>query len=187
MVTPTPSPTPVMNDETLLSIALSDISENQDQYYGNASSQSTDRYIIEELNKLLEKRVYKEAFDTKIEVINAVWLIPNDSPDKLDFLLIVDCNGQRVDCTIRKTASETILFLRWLPAQTGSWVHPENTALDGRFWAFPATTRNVFLYICNTKNRQGYFKVAGNKMNDYINGLLPGESLSTLIHVEEFP
>jgi hypothetical protein len=187
IVTPTSPPTPVVNDETLLSTALTDISENQVQYLGGTSPQSTDRYLIEELNKLLEKRVYKEAFDTKIEVINAVWLIPNDSPDKVDFLLIVDCNGQRVDCAIRKTVSETILFLQWLPAWTGSSVHPENRTSDGRFWAFPTNTRNVFLYICNTKNRQGYIKVAGNKLNEYINGLLPGESLSTLIHVEEFP
>jgi hypothetical protein len=187
ILTPTPSPSPVMDDATLLSIALADISENQVQYSGNASSPLTDRYLIEELNKLLLKRVYKEAFDSKIEVINAVWLIPNDNPDKEDLLLIIDCNGQQVDCTIRKTVSETILFLQWLPVGKGSSVHPESTTSDGRFWAFPIKTRNVFFYICNIKNRQGFAKVTGDNMNDYINGLLPGESIATLIHIEELP
>ena len=170
MPTPVASPTPVMNDETLLSVALTDISENHIQNYGNDSSKTTDKYLIEELNKLLSKRVYKEEFDAKIEVINAVWLIPNDNPAKRDLLLIIDCNGQQENCTIKKTASETILFLQWVPN-----------------WTFPTQTRYVFFYICNTKNRRGYIKVTGDNLNAYINGLLPGESLATLIHIEEIP
>jgi len=184
--TPSPQP-PGIDDATLLSIALADISENQAQYNGSATSPLTDRYLIEELNKLLLKRVYKEAFNSKIEVINAVWLIPNNNPDTEDLLLIIDCNGHQDDCNIQKAVSETIFLLQWLPVGRGSSVHTESTTSDGRFWAFPTKTRNVFFYICNTKNRRGFAKVTGNNMNDYINGLLPGESIATLIHVEDLP
>lgn len=168
--TPTPSPSPIADDATMLSIALDDISKNKDQYLGSASSPVTDINLIEDLNKLFRKRVFKEEFDAKIEVINAVWLIPKDNPNQRDLLLIIDCNGEQENCTIKKVASETILFLQWLPNR-----------------GFPPQTRDVYFYICNTKNRKGFITVTGNNLNNYINGSLPGESLSTLLHIEELP
>lgn len=189
IITPTSSPPPVMDDATLLSIALDDISGDQDQYsIEDRNHPNTDKNLMEELNKLLTNRAYKEVFDTKFEVINVTWLTPSNDPNKVDVLLMINCNGrQDDDCTIQKTTSETIFILRWVPAGSGSSVHPWNTTIDGRYWAFPTNTRSIYFYTYDTKIPEGCIKGSGEHVNEYINGLLSGESLSTLLHVEVFP
>jgi len=186
---PTPSPTPPVDNATMFGVALADISVGQGGYLPESQfSPRTDTNLMVELNKLFTNRVYKEAFVAEFEIIDVVWLTPNNNPGMEDVLIMVDCDGhQNGDCALEKTTSETIFILQWLPVASSSSIHPESITNDRRFWAFPANIRYVFFYTYNTKQRQGFIRFTGGDINAYLNDSLPGESLSIFAFTKVFP